>query len=95
MTNFNNTVFYIGVTNDLYRRILDHRNHRNQKSFSARYQIKKLVYYEHYENINDAIDRETQIKKWHRGWKINLIRTMNPHLKELSRDWEEFSTSPK
>ncbi len=90
MTNFNNTVFYIGVTNSLYRRIIEHRNHKNPKSFSAQYQVKKLVYYEQYENINEAISRETQIKNWHRDWKLNLIRSKNPYLKELSSEWEEF-----
>ncbi|HPL92931.1 MAG TPA: GIY-YIG nuclease family protein [bacterium] len=90
ISNFNLTVFYIGVSNNLHRRLIEHREHLNKKSFSAQYNLTKLLYYEDYENIDDAIQREKQLKNWHRDWKLNLIRTINPLFKDLSDSWEEF-----
>ena len=92
ITNKNNTTFYIGVTNDLMRRMWEHKNELIE-GFSKKYKLKKLVYYEEYEKIEDAIRREKQLKNWHREWKMNLIKEMNPEFKDLSGDW--FTEMPK
>ena len=72
LTNKYNTVLYIGVTNDLLRRTYEHKEHLI-KGFSSRYQLNKLVYYETHASIAQAIEREKQLKNWHREWKNNLI----------------------
>ncbi len=82
VSNFTRTVFYIGVTNNLERRIYEHQNGLIE-GFTRKYQLKYLVYYETFSNIQDAIKREKQLKNWHRDWKINLIKSMNPEMKEL------------
>jgi len=82
-----NTVLYIGVTNNLERRVLEHKNKIN-KGFTSRYNIDKLVYFEEYTNINEAIKREKQLKKWNRQWKIDLIEKDNPEWKDLAAKWE-------
>jgi len=79
-------VLYIGVTNDLTRRIEEHKN-GIQESFTKKYKCKNLVYYEHYDDINQAIYRETEIKKWRREKKITLIKSINPLWKDLYSDW--------
>ncbi|MBU1131324.1 GIY-YIG nuclease family protein [Patescibacteria group bacterium] len=83
MMNSRNTVIYTGLTNDLARRVWEHKHPDNPKSFTARYNVDKLVYYEVFEDIYEAIEREKQIKRWNREKKLNLIRTINPNLKEL------------
>jgi putative endonuclease len=88
MTNDTNTVTYAGVTNDLIRRIYEHKN-KLVKGFTSRYKIIKLVYYEVSEDIESAILREKQIKSWPRKAKIALINTMNPDWHDL---WQEIST---
>lgn len=80
LTNKYNTVFYIGVTNDLAKRIYEHRS-KLVDGFTKQYNIYKLVYYEVTENVESAIQREKQLKNWHRQWKINLIKSMNPDFK--------------
>lgn len=82
LTNFHNTTFYIGVTNNLERRIFEHKQEL-MDGFSKKYKLKKLVYYEEYPTIIGAIEREKQLKNWHRVWKINLIKQLNPELKDL------------
>ena len=82
ITNKHNSTYYIGVTNNLERRIYEHKN-KLIEGFSKKYNLFKLIYYENYNNINSAIRREKQLKNWHRDWKINLIKTINPNLKEL------------
>jgi len=84
MTNKNNTVLYTGVTSDLQERVLQHLNKRNPHSFSARYNICKLVYFECLETIGEAIKREKQIKAGSRKRKIELIVGMNPKWDDLS-----------
>jgi putative endonuclease len=74
------------VTNDLFRRIFEHRWHLNP-GFSARYYLHDLVYYEMMDDISVAIAREKQLKNWHRAWKRNLIRSMNPTMEDLAADW--------
>ena len=73
---------YNGVTNDLLRRVWEHKNDCVE-SFTKRYHVHKLVYYEQCESIESAIIREKQIKKWKRRWKIELIEKMNPTWKDL------------
>lgn len=85
LTNISNTTLYIGVTNDLQRRIREHKA-GIVKGFTQKYKLKKLVYYEDCSNIQDAIVREKQLKNWHRDWKINLIKTINPDFKDLYSD---------
>ena len=82
LTNKYNTVLYIGVTNDLLRRTYEHKEHLIT-GFSSRYQLNKLVYYETHASIAQAIEREKQLKNWHREWKNNLIHEKNPDWKDL------------
>lgn len=85
MSNFRRTTLYIGVTNDLARRVYEHREGLLE-GFTKRYRLKYLVYYEEAGTINDAIAREKQLKNWHREWKINLIKSVNPDMKDLSNE---------
>jgi putative endonuclease len=73
MTNKNNTVLYIGVTSDLQRRVNEHKSSVNPKSFTSKYNCDKLVYFEGFHFIEDAIAREKNLKNWRREWKIELI----------------------
>ena len=73
-----NGTLYIGVTNDLIRRVFEHKTNANKKSFTARYKIHTLVYVEIYEDVNTAITREKQLKRWTRNKKKDLIESMNP-----------------
>lgn len=82
-TNISNAVLYIGVTNNLPRRIYEHKNGLVE-GFSKKYKANKLVYYETTNDINSAIAREKQLKNWHREWKINLIEAKNPGFAELN-----------
>ena len=84
ITNRNNTTFYVGVTSDLEERIKKHKSKFYPKSFSARYNLNKLVYYEAFQMIGDAIAREKQIKAGSRIKKIALIEKMNPNWVDLS-----------
>ena len=78
VTNFDRTVLYIGVTNDLIRRVYEHKNHLFENSFTDKYNCGTCIYYEKYNDINQAIERETQLKKWSRKKKENLITSKNP-----------------
>jgi len=82
LTNKNNSTLYIGVTNDLIRRICEHKN-EFVDGFSRRYKLHKLIYYEQTDSMIQAIEREKQLKRWHRNWKINLINEKNPEWKDL------------
>jgi len=83
LTNKNHTVLYIGVTNDLKRRLKQHKQKSN-KGFSGKYNVEKLVYFESSPYVENAIKREKQLKKWNRAWKENLINEMNPDWNDLS-----------
>jgi len=83
MSNKNHTVYYIGMTNMLDRRSLEHKWKMNKNSFTAKYNINKLLYFEEYDNPADAITREKQIKGWRREKKINLIKKINFEMKDL------------
>jgi putative endonuclease len=76
-------VLYIGVTNNLERRTYEHKNGLIE-GFTKRYKVKLLVYFETCSDINAAITREKQLKKWKRQWKIELIEKLNPEWKDLS-----------
>lgn len=77
-----NGTIYIGVTNDLIRRVYEHREGLFA-GFSQRCRVKHLVYYEQYQDIRDAIQREKNLKKWNRAWKIDLIEKENPDWRDL------------
>ena len=83
VTNRNHSVLYIGVTNRLSRRAWEHRE-GSGAGFASDYRCKKLIYYEHYRDVRDAIARETQLKKWSRPKKIALINRLNPSWLDLS-----------
>ncbi len=72
----NSKMLYIGVTDDLVRRVYEHKN-KLIDGFTKKYNLTKLIYFETFNNINDAIHREKQLKNWHRQWKINLIESVN------------------
>ena len=82
-----NGTLYIGITNDLMRRVYEHRNDEIG-GFTKKYQVHSLVYYEHWEDMAEAIRREKQLKKWNRKWKIRLIEEQNPEWKDMYEDWE-------
>ncbi len=81
-----NGTLYIGVTNDLETRILQHKQKINE-GFTSKYNVTLLVYFESFQYIAEAIKREKQLKKWNRQWKINLIEEENLDWKDLSDDW--------
>ena len=85
LTNSHHTVFYTGVTNDLQRRCTEHKQKLN-KGFTQKYNVNKLVYYEHYDLIYSAIAREKQIKGYSRTKKISLIDQFNKDWKDLFND---------
>lgn len=87
ITNKYNRVLYTGVTNNLERRIYEHRYNQDKKSFTYRYNIKKLVYFEAGQSAEGAIQREKQIKGYTRKKKVDLINKMNPEWNDLSADW--------
>ena len=78
MTNQYRNVLYTGVTNDLIRRVYEHWNHLIKDSFTARYHITKLVYFEATEDVKSALEREKQIKSWKRARKDALVESQNP-----------------
>jgi putative endonuclease len=82
LTNKRNTAFYIGVTSDLIKRIWQHRE-KLVEGFTRKYNIDKLVYYEVFDSIQEAIKREKQLKNWHREWKLDLIKSQNPEMRDL------------
>lgn len=86
LTNYEGTTFYIGVTSDLKKRVWEHKN-KIHKGFSEKYNLNKLVYYETTESIESAINREKQLKNWHKKWKIDLIKEQNPKFEDLSSNW--------
>jgi len=73
---------YLGVTNDLARRTYEHKSKQNI-GFTRRYGVDRLVWYEEFGDVNDAIDREKIMKKWRRAWKVALIEDINPEWKDL------------
>ncbi|WP_066224401.1 GIY-YIG nuclease family protein [Formosa haliotis] len=82
LTNSYRTTFYVGVTTNLLKRIHEHQNNVGSV-FTKKYNLKDLVYFEEFTDINQAIAREKQLKNWKRSWKLNLIKETNPTLKAL------------
>ncbi len=85
ITNKRNTVLYVGVTSQLKARIFDHKSGEGCK-FSVKYKLDKLVWFDEFPRMRDALDREKQIKNWKREWKFNIIREFNPEFKDLYDD---------
>jgi putative endonuclease len=77
---------YIGVTNDLQRRVYEHKK-ANLKSFTKKYGVNMLVYFETFQDVKEAIKREKNLKKWKRAWKIKLIENDNSNWNDLADDW--------
>jgi putative endonuclease len=87
LTNDRHSVLYIGMTNDLQRRIREHRQGKVE-GFTKQYNVKKLLWFEEYGEVRDAIRREKQLKNWRRQWKWDLVREANPELRDLAGDWD-------
>ncbi|MBD3281703.1 GIY-YIG nuclease family protein [Candidatus Uhrbacteria bacterium] len=85
MMNKGNSTLYVGVTNDLQRRVTEHKLKVND-GFSKKYNVGKIVYYESFYGPCLANRREKQLKRWHREWKLNLIKKVNPELRDLLDD---------
>ena len=83
LTNTHNSVLYTGVTSDLVRRVYEHKNHLAKDSFTSRYNVEKLVYYEVTSNVDAALEREKQIKGWNRKRKNKLVESKNPGWNDL------------
>ena len=83
LTNKNKNVLYTGVTRDLIRRVYEHKHHMDENSFTAKYCVTQLVYFEETTDVRAAIEREKQIKSWNRNRKDDLIATMNPNWIDL------------
>ncbi|HEX9688974.1 MAG TPA: GIY-YIG nuclease family protein [Thermoanaerobaculia bacterium] len=79
-------VLYVGVTNDLERRVFEHK-HKLVRGFSAKYDVDRLLYFESTSNVLAAIAREKEIKGWRRSRKVALIESVNPSWQDLSSDW--------
>ncbi|HZY36721.1 MAG TPA: GIY-YIG nuclease family protein [Mucilaginibacter sp.] len=89
-TNPEKTALYVGVTNDLNRRMYEHKENKgNPKTFAGKYYCYNLVYFEHFSHINYAIEREKEIKKWRREKKNALIASFNPGWKFLNEEIED------
>ncbi len=87
LSNHTNSTLYIGVTNDLKRRLYEHKN-KLIEGFTENYNVNKLVYFEKTSDIQAAIQREKNLKKWKREWKLELIKKANPLMIDLSLEWE-------
>ena len=83
LSNSTNVAIYVGVTNDLIRRVYEHRMHADPKSFTAKHNISKLVYFEETTDVTAAIEREKQLKSWNRSRKNKLISSKNPAWADL------------
>ncbi|GGH43870.1 excinuclease ABC subunit C [Mangrovimonas yunxiaonensis] len=86
LSNKKNGTLYIGMTNDLERRMFEHKN-KLRAGFTKKYELDKLVYFEQFQYVNDAIKREKQLKNWNRQWKIDLIEKDNGKWNDLAKDW--------
>ena len=86
LTNWNNKVMYIGVTNNLQRRLYEHK-HMLADGFTKRYKVHKLVYFEHTSDVRVALEREKELKGWARQKKNALVESTNPEWADLSDNW--------
>ena len=95
LTNWNNKVMYVGVTNNLERRMYEHK-HKLIEGFTQKYNVDKLVYFEETRNVYAALEREKEIKKWRREKKNALVLKGNEEWRDLSEGWlEDFSLRSK
>ena len=85
LTSQRNGTLYIGITNDLIKRVYEHKNNLID-GFTKKYAVHSLVYYEQYADIESAIIREKRLKKWNRKWKLELIEQDNPQWRDLYKD---------
>ena len=83
LSNCTGTTIYVGVTRDLIRRVFEHRNKLDSGSFTAKYDVHRLVYFEATSDIHAALEREKQIKSWNRARKNKLVESMNPQWADL------------
>ena len=90
MTNWNNKVMYVGITNNLERRVYEHKQ-KLLKGFTEKYKVNKLVYFEETGDVWEALAREKEIKKWRREKKNNLVQSLNPRWIDLSEGWFKIS----
>jgi putative endonuclease len=88
LTNKHRTTLYIGITNNIQRRLYQHR-YGEVEGFAQRYHLNRLVWVEHFRNVNDAIACEKKLKGWRRSRKIDLVEEANPRWLDLSDDWEQ------
>lgn len=87
--------FYVGFTRDLMKRVWEHKTKLFKDGHTAKYNIDRLLYFENYQFAAPAIDREKQLKPWSRAKKLALIRSMNPNLVDLAKDWyPELNADP-
>ena len=91
MTNDHHTVLYTGVTSDLEQRVFSHKT-KEHPGFTAKFNCNKLVYFEEFSDVEDAIKREKQLKRYSREWKEKLIRNKNPAWKDLSDGWYDLKS---
>ncbi len=82
LTKARNSTFYVGITSDLQKRVFEHKS-KTIEGFTKKYDIDQLVYYEIFDNPENAIKREKRLKKWNRAWKMNVIEEMNPNWNDL------------
>ena len=87
LTNWDDSVLYIGVTGNLQKRLYEHRMGLVE-GFTKKYNVHKLVYFEHTNDVYSAISREKQLKKWSRQKKNSLVNTTNPQWRDLSEQWD-------
>ncbi|MBP6390538.1 MAG: GIY-YIG nuclease family protein [Flavobacteriales bacterium] len=87
MTNKRHNVLYVGVTSDLEGRVLEHKKGVHPTAFTLRYQCHELVWFQEFDDIEEAIAQEKRIKRWRRAWKDELIIKLNPEWKDLSDGW--------
>ena len=85
-----NGALYVGFTKSLYERLQEHKSKTNPNSHTAQYTIDRLIYFETYELIREALRREKQIKGWNRSWKIALFEKENPKWREIVLDWRDL-----
>ncbi len=85
LANKTRKVLYVGVTNDLVRRVYEHKQ-QMQEGFSKEYHVDQMVYYEQFDEVAHAIEREKQLKTWHRDWKRRLVEKQNPFWKDLYKE---------
>ena len=99
LTNANKNLIYIGVTNDLIRRVYEHKHHLDRESFTSKYNIDQLVYFEETSDVEAAIAREKQLKGWNRARKNKLVEGKNPEwddiYTQILRIWQRVKKAPK